>query len=353
MKRWYLYPFSLGYHLGTSIRNRMFDWGLFSSSKFKTPIIGVGNLSVGGSGKSPMVMYLAEYLSKYYRTGVLSRGYGRITKGYGIVNYDSNYKLVGDEPMQLFERFRNRFVIGVCEDRVYGIQQLLPQHNLILLDDAYQHRAVKPGFSVLLFDYTHLNKPHLLLPAGNLREPFSGRWRADSIIVSKCPDMLTEEDQADLAAIVDPLPYQQLFFTAITYLDLQDMNGNVSATVIDANTTVFLLTGIANPQPLIHHLEKYTPDVIHHNYPDHHQFSLKNISKLADEFEACKSQKKVIITTEKDAQRLREQQLLSLVNQLPILVQPIGIKFLNNDGDKFDQSVKNHVREYTEHHQLH
>ena len=148
MKRWYLYPFSLIYHFVTAFRNRMYSWGIFSSTKFKTPIIGVGNLSVGGSGKSPMVMYLADYLSKNYRTGVLSRGYGRKTKGYGIVNYDSNYKSVGDEAMQLFERYKNKFVIGVCEDRVFGAKKIIKDMDLdvLILDDSYQHRRIKPGF---------------------------------------------------------------------------------------------------------------------------------------------------------------------------------------------------------------
>lgn len=152
MKRWYLFPFSLLFHLITAVRNTLYNWGILSSTKFKTAIIGVGNLSVGGSGKSPMVMYLADVLSKNFRTGVLSRGYGRNTKGYGIVNYESTYKMVGDEAMQLFERFRNKFVIGVCEDRVYGASKIIKDMDLdvLLLDDSYQHRRIKPGFNILL-----------------------------------------------------------------------------------------------------------------------------------------------------------------------------------------------------------
>ena len=155
MKRWYLYPFSLGYHLATAIRNVMYNLGIYKSTTFKTPIINVGNLSVGGSGKSPMVMYIADLLSKHYRTGVLSRGYGRVTKGYGVTNYDSNYKTVGDEAMQLFERFKNRFVIGVSEERVPGAKKMINDMdlNVLVLDDAFQHRAIKPGFNILMTDY--------------------------------------------------------------------------------------------------------------------------------------------------------------------------------------------------------
>ncbi len=151
MKRWYLYPFSLGYGFVTSVRNLFFNIGILSSKKFRTPIIGVGNLSVGGTGKSPIVMYLADILSKNQkRTGVLSRGYGRHTKGYEVVNYDSTYKMVGDEAMQLFERFKNRIVIAVCEDRVFGARKLIDDMdlNVLVLDDSYQHRYIKPGFNI-------------------------------------------------------------------------------------------------------------------------------------------------------------------------------------------------------------
>jgi tetraacyldisaccharide 4'-kinase len=347
-----LFPFSLLYGLVVIIRNWCYDAGLIKSHEFNAPVIVVGNLEVGGAGKSPMTEYLVRLLKSDNKLAILSRGYGRETKGYHLADTSSTANQIGDEPAQFKTKFPD-ITVAVCEDRVHGIQQLLTQHHLILLDDAYQHRAVKPGLSILLFDYTRITQPHLLLPAGNLREPFSGRWRADIIIISKCPVGLPEDEQANLAAIVDPLPYQQLYFTNIAYQALQDMSGNNADIIIDDTTTLFLLTGIANAQPLLHHLEKLTPDIIHHNYPDHHQFSLKNISKLVDEFSACRSQKKVIITTEKDAQRLREQSLQLLVNQLPILVLPIGVQFSNNSGNNFDKTVKEYVSEYTKHHQLH
>lgn len=347
-----LFPFSLLYGLVVIIRNWCYDAGLLKSHEFDVPVIVVGNLEVGGAGKSPMTEYLVRLLKADNKLAILSRGYGRDTKGYHLADTSSTATQVGDEPAQFKAKFPD-VTIAVCEDRVNGINQLLNQHNLIILDDAFQHRAAKPGLSILLFDYSKIIQPHLLLPAGNWREPFSGRWRADIIIITKCPEGLTEHEQAELVALIGPLPYQQLYFTTIAYQDTQDMNGNAVDVMIDATTTLFLLTGIANAQPLLHHLQKFTPDITHHNYPDHHQFSLKNISKLADEFLACESQKKVIITTEKDAQRLKEQALLPLVSQLPILVLPIGVKFFNNSGDNFDQTVKKYVSEYRKHRPIH
>lgn len=343
-----LFPFSLIYGLVVIMRNWLYDTGAFKSHEFTIPIISVGNLEVGGAGKSPMTEYLIRLFKNDYKLATLSRGYGRNAKGYltATATAPDSYRdatQVGDEPAQFKHKFPD-ITVAVCEKRVDGIRQLLPDHNLILLDDAYQHRAVKPGFSILLFDYRNVNKPHLLLPAGTMREPFSGRWRANALVVSKCPETLTLDEQNQLISHLKPLSYQEVFFTSITYMPLQDLAGKAKDHVIDTDTTIFLLTGIANAEPLMQHLKKYTSNIIHHNYPDHHQFSLKNITKLAGEFSACKAQKKLIITTEKDAQRLQEQELQPLVKQLPVLVLPIGIKFLNSGQQQFDQLLINYVR---------
>ncbi|MBV8388941.1 MAG: tetraacyldisaccharide 4'-kinase [Mucilaginibacter sp.] len=350
--RWLLFPFSLLYGIVVAVRNWCYDGGILKSRSFKIPVISVGNLEVGGAGKSPMTEYLVRLLKGHHKLATLSRGYGRKTKGFLTVTTESTAEQVGDEPLQFKHKFPDITVV-VCEKRVDGLKELIHAHNLVLMDDAYQHRAVKPGLSILLFDYNRINEPHLLLPAGNMREPFSGRWRADIVIISKCPEQLNAEEQEKIAVKIDPLPYQSLFFTSIVYLPLQDLNGNPSDVVLDNDTAVFLLTGIANPTPLAKHIKKYTSKLIHHNYPDHHRFSLKNISKLADEFAACTAQKKVIITTEKDAQRLVEHELLPLVQSLPVLVIPIGVQFLNNEGHQFDQLVTQYVREYTTNHLIH
>ncbi len=350
--RWLLFPFALLYGLVVAIRNWCYDGGILKSRKFKTAVISVGNLDVGGAGKSPMTEYLVRLLKDHHKLATLSRGYGRKTKGFLTVTSDSTAEEVGDEPMQFKHKFPDITVV-VCEKRVDAIKELTHRFNLVIMDDAYQHRAVKPGLSILLFDYSRINEPHLLLPAGNLREPFSGRWRADIVVISKCPEQLGAAEQQAIINNMEPLPYQSLFFTSIVYMPLMDLSGNKSDIVLDKDTTVFLLTGIANAKPLVQHIKKYTSKLVHHNYPDHHRFSLKNISKLADEFAACNAQKKVIITTEKDAQRLLEHELLPLVQSLPVLVIPIGVQFLNNEAQQFDQLVTHYVREHTTNHLIH
>jgi tetraacyldisaccharide 4'-kinase len=350
--RWLLLPFSLLYGLVVIIRNWCYDGGIFKSRKFRLPVISVGNLDVGGAGKSPMTEYLIRLLKDDYKLATLSRGYGRKTQGFLTVTATSTAQQVGDEPAQFKHKFPDITVV-VCEKRATGIKELTNTHNLVLLDDAYQHRAVRAGLSILLFDYGRIGEPHLLLPAGNLREPFSGRWRADIVIISKCPDQLNTDQLENIKEKISPLPYQSLFFTSIDYLPLQDIMGEKSTVKLDTDTTVFLLTGIANPKPLIQYIKKCTSKLIHHNYPDHHRFSLKNISKLADEFSACTAQKKVIITTEKDAQRLVEHELLPLVKTLPVLVIPIGVKFFGNSGQQFDQLITEYVREHTANHLIH
>ena len=350
--RWLLLPFSLLYGLVVIIRNWLYDGGLLKSRQFNTPVICVGNLDVGGAGKSPMTEYLVRLLKKDNKLATLSRGYGRKTQGYLTANDNVTATEIGDEPSQFKHKFPN-ITVAVCEDRAIGIQNLKKDHNLVILDDGYQHRAVKPGFSVLMFDYGKIYDPHWLLPAGNMREPFSGRWRADILVVSKCPEDISITEQTNIAGRLEPLPFQSLFFTSIAYQPLQDISGKRLNMVVDADTTVFLLTGIANPAPMVQHIKNKTRYIIHHNYPDHHRFSLKNIAKLADEFEASTSQKKVIITTEKDAQRLVEHELQPAIEKLPIMVLPVAARFLNNSGPEFDQLVTQYVREHRTNHIIH
>ncbi|HWZ35708.1 MAG TPA: tetraacyldisaccharide 4'-kinase [Mucilaginibacter sp.] len=347
-----LFPFSLIYGLIVVMRNWCFDAGLLKSRRFSLPVIAVGNLTIGGAGKSPMTEYLVRLLKNENKVATLSRGYGRSTKGFLLADADATADGVGDEPSQFKHKFPD-VTVAVCEKRVDGIEQLQTNHDLIILDDAYQHRAVKPGLSILLFDYNGLNNPHLVLPAGDYREPFSGRWRADVIVISKCPADLPAGEQERIIYDMAPLPYQQVFFSAINYMGLQDLKGNDVDTIIDQDTTVFLLTGIANPDPLIDYIKKQTLHFIQHNYPDHHRFSLKNITKLADEFAACGAQKKLIVTTEKDAQRLGEQELSSLVNKLPVLVLPISVNFLDGRQEQFDQLITEYVRKHREHNPIH
>lgn len=341
MKRWYLYPFSLVYHLVTAIRNTFYSWGIFSSTKFKTPMINVGNLSVGGSGKSPMVMYLADLLSRHFRTGVLSRGYGRVTKGYGITNYDSNYKTVGDEAMQLFERFRNRFVIGVSEERVPGAKKIIADMDLdvLILDDAYQHRAINPGFNILMTDYNDPYFRDFLLPAGDLRESRSGKKRAQIIMVSKCPDNLTDEKKQYYISRIKPQHDQKVFFSSIGY----DENVYSHDKSLPDNNLgyydILLITGIANPKPLIDHLSRFSQRVKHLKFKDHHNFSDQDIQNILKEYKKL-GEYRLILTTEKDYVRLKTfDYLRDLVYYWPINVNI-------DKREEFNQIVLDYVRKH-------
>ena len=316
----------------------MYDWGIFKSKSFKTPIINVGNLSVGGSGKSPMVMYLAEYLSKQYRTGVLSRGYGRITKGYGITNYDSNYKTVGDEAMQLFERFKNRFVIGVSEERVPGAQKMIDDMdlNVLVLDDAYQHRKIKPGFNILMTDYNDPYFKDFLLPAGDLRESRSGAARAQIIMVSKCPADLTDEKKQYYISRIKPQHDQKVFFSSIGY----DENVYSADKFLPDNNLsyydILLITGIANPKPLINHLANFSQRVKHLKFKDHHNFSDQDIKNILAEYKKL-GEYKIILTTEKDYVRLKTfDYLRDLMYYWPINV-------IIDRKDELNQIIQNYV----------
>lgn len=339
MKRWYLYPFSLIYHLVTAIRNLFYNLGFFKSTKFKTPIVSVGNLAVGGSGKSPMVMYLADLLSKNYRTGVLSRGYGRITKGYGITNYESNYKTVGDEAMQLFERFKNRFVIGVSEDRVFGARKIIDDMDLdvLILDDAFQHRAINPGFNILMTDYNDPYFKDFLLPAGNLRESRANKKRAQVIMVSKCPENLTEEKKQYYVSRIRPSQDQKVFFSSITY----DENLYSKEKSLPDNNLAYydilLITGIANPKPLLQHLSKFSQRVKHLKFKDHHSFTQADVENIIKEYKKL-GEYKLILTTEKDYVRLKTFDYLRDL----AFYWPINVNIDNKE--EFNKLILDYVR---------
>lgn len=340
MKRWYLYPFSVAYHIVTSYRNFLYNTGLKKSTPFKTPIICIGNLSVGGTGKSPMVMYLAELLSKHYRTGVLSRGYGRITKGYGVVNYNSNYKMVGDEAMQLFERFKNKFVIGICEDRVFGAKKLISDMDLdvLLLDDALQHRSIKPGFTLLTTTYNDPYFKDFLLPAGDLRESRAGAGRAQIIMVTKCPPELTDEKKQYYISRIKPRKDQKVFFSSIEYdKNIYGINEKVLPDNNLSYYDILLITGIANPKPLLKHLSRFSQKVKHLKFKDHHNFSEADIKMILGEYKKL-GEYKIILTTEKDYVRLKAfDYLRDLVYYWPINVNI-------EDKTEFNETVLNYIK---------
>jgi tetraacyldisaccharide 4'-kinase len=338
-----LLPFSALYGIVVVCRNKCYDVGLLKSTSFDLPVICVGNLVVGGSGKSPVTEYLVHLL-KDYKIAILSRGYGRETRGFILADENANAQTIGDEPMQFYSKFRH-VTVAVCEDRVHGINRLKDSHDLIILDDAYQHRKVKPGFSILLFEYEKLLSWQFLLPAGNLREPFSGYKRAQALLVTKAPEKPDTTESAACIKNFGNMPASGLSFSFISYGKLKHLfsGAEQSCDAISTDTRVFLLTGIANPAPLLVHLKGYSNHIVQHNYPDHHQFSRQNIAQLVNAFQSEGSKEKIIITTEKDAQRLLAVTLKELLLNLPVFYLPIKIELQEKDKATFDQKILNYV----------
>ncbi|NRF39961.1 tetraacyldisaccharide 4'-kinase [Pedobacter foliorum] len=342
-----LLPFSALYGLVILIRNKLFDTGMFKQTSFNLPIICVGNLVVGGSGKSPVTEYLVNLLSDR-RIAILSRGYGRKTKGYILADKTATAETIGDEPMQFYNKFSN-VTVAVCEDRVTGINHLKNNHDIIILDDAFQHRSVKPGFSILLFEYQKLLRPQFLLPAGNLREPFTGYHRAQALLVTKGPVKMDIHQKQACLDRFDTNAKENLSFSFLTYGNLTHLISKEQKPLasVSNTTAVFLITGIANPLPLLTELQKYTSQIDHHDYPDHYRFTTQNIQQLVNAFNNNPSEEKIIITTEKDAQRLLDDVLKELLLNLPVFYLPVKITLQEEDKATFDQKILDYVSSAT------
>jgi tetraacyldisaccharide 4'-kinase len=342
-----LLPFSVLYGLVIWIRNMLYDRGIFKSTHFDLPVICVGNLVVGGSGKSPVTEYLVNLLQDK-RIAILSRGYGRSTTGFILADEKATAQSIGDEPMQFYSKFP-QVTVAVCEDRVKGINRLKDGHDLIILDDAYQHRAVQPGFSILLFEFQKLLKPQFLLPAGNLREPFKGYKRAQALLITKVPALAAAAEVQACKQRFGRDAERKLSFSSLAYQDMVHLisGEKMACGLLAADTEIFLLTGIANPEPLLKYLLQFSPNIQHHDYPDHYQFSEANIQKLVSAYENGTSIKKIIITTEKDAQRLLGDTLKELLLNLPIFYLPVKIAIQAEDKVTFDQKILEYVSSTT------
>ncbi|TQD33631.1 tetraacyldisaccharide 4'-kinase [Haloflavibacter putidus] len=314
-----LFPFSLVYGFITGLRNKLYDWNIKKSVSYDFPVICVGNLSTGGTGKSPMVEYLIGLFGKQNQVAVLSRGYKRSTKGFFLLQGTESAQEVGDEPLQ-FKTNYPEAQVAVHENRQLGIaalRKLNPQPKIILLDDAYQHRKVKAGFNILLTTYQNLYAKDMLLPAGNLREPKSGAKRADFLVVTKCPLSLSKEQQEKIKKKLRLLPEQELFFTGIAYNNL--ITNGIQEIPLSLFANHFtLVTGIANPKPLVNFLKEQDLVFEHLNYPDHHNFTEKEIAQL----QKCG----IILTTEKDYMRLKKD-----IPQENLFYLPIQTKFLDKE----------------------
>ncbi|GAB1463423.1 tetraacyldisaccharide 4'-kinase [Pedobacter sp.] len=335
-----LLPLNPLYALVVYLRNKLYDWGIFRSTGFDLPIICVGNLAVGGAGKTPTTEYLAKLLAAY-KVAILSRGYGRKTKGFLVADDNATAQTIGDEPLQYYHKFKN-VTVAVCEDRLTGIRKLKDSHDVILLDDAYQHRKVKAGINVLLFEFAKINQYQLLMPAGNLREPFSGIKRAQMVLITKSPTAVTAAVRDELLAKLNLNPQQDLAFSHIDYRKLTHLYTG-AATEFQEKQEVFLLTGIANPAPLKQYLASKPIHIQSFEYPDHHCFTEKEIGTLVAAFQKHPAKEKIIVTTEKDGQRLLANNLKDLLLNLPIYYLPIANEINTTDKYRFDQKILDYV----------
>ncbi len=338
-----LFPFSIVYGLVIWCRNRCFDLKVFNSKSFDLPVICVGNLSVGGTGKSPMIEYLLRLAGKMHTTAVVSRGYKRTTKGFLIADNTSTAEDIGDEPMQFFKKFGEVTVV-VGEKRAEAITSLLtirPETEMILLDDAFQHRAVAAGLNILLTDFHHRYTHDFLIPAGNLRDEKRSAHRAHIIIVTKCPVNLSTKSRQNVLDEIKPIPGQEVFFTSITYGDPYRLGGGETIRLPEA-ASILLVTGIANPEPLKQHLET-GHQMEEFIYPDHHAFSHDDINQITARFTGL-AEPKVIITTEKDAVKLLAFQ--NELNKLPVYVMPITSSFLFDEGIRFNNIIATFIERF-------
>ncbi len=333
--RWLLFPFSILYAAVVLLRNWAYDNQLCNSTSFHFPVIIIGNLSVGGTGKSPMTEYVLRLIKPHLNVAVLSRGYGRKTKGFRYVEVHDSARLVGDEPLQIKRKFPDALVT-VCEDRVYGIQQIQDQIDAVLLDDAYQHRKLRPSFSILLLDYESLQHPIIPLPTGNFRELLHGCKRANVIVITKCPQEIPAQVKFSIESRLRKHTQVSLFYTKIAYQKLQTTNGLVLDSTQLNDTVAVVITGIAKPQPLLSHLGPQFKRIIHLSFRDHHNFSKDDLDNISQTFQHIGTSQKVIITTEKDMQRLPS----SFIAQHPLYFLPIEQEFLFNQANTFDAIVK-------------
>jgi len=320
------------YYIVVFLKNKFYDWSFLNSSFYDFPLICVGNLSVGGTGKSPMVEYLVSFLKNKYQLATLSRGYGRDSKGFIIADLKANSKIIGDEPLQLFNKFKD-IIVAVDSDRQNGLtllKKIKPSIEVVLLDDAFQHRNVSAGLNILLTAYDQLYCYDYVLPTGNLREPKSGAKRAHAIVVTKSPKSLSEDSKSSIVEQLNTLPNQEVFFSSIQYAD--EIKSLTSTMSINELTGVrfTLVTGIANPAPLVIYLKSIGLDFDHLEFEDHHDFSKSERELIYS--------KPLILTTEKDFSRL--------ISETSNNVYYLSIKLKIDRADVFEKLINTYVEQH-------
>lgn len=323
----------------------MYDRKIFKSVRFDFPIIGVGNLSAGGTGKSPHIEYLLALTQYILKTATLSRGYGRRSHGFVIADYNTTALQVGDEPAMFKQKFPEA-VVAVGEDRVLAVPKLLDAHpdvDVLFLDDAFQHRPIRAGLSILLTEYHNLFTRDNLLPVGWLREAKHNYHRADIIIVSKCPTDLTEAQRSAIISEIKPFSYQKVYFSTLQYGQIYAFSDHNYKLYLDKDMDVLLVSGIAKFGELKQYLESKARKVYLRDYNDHHRFDSFDLENIRDTFRNLGDVRKVIITTEKDATRLAEHRNWFSENKIEIFVQPVQVQFLGEDGAKFNSDIFRYI----------
>jgi len=336
-----LFPFAIIYDIITRFRNHLFDIGYMKSMKFDVPVVSVGNIIAGGSGKTPMVEYLINLLSREHHVCTLSRGYGRRTRGFRLVNENDSALTVGDEPLQIFQKFQPKIQVAVGEERVTAVPEILfykPETNLIILDDAFQHRYVTPHFSILLTEYSRPFYTDFVLPSGLLREARKGAKRADLIVVTKCPDTLEKKEAKAIAGKVHKYAKgKNVFFSGIEYGDLISFSGKE----IRKTNQLILVSGIGNPQPFQAYLNKNFELIDSIRFPDHYKFRESDVQKIIDMARSFKN-KISVVTTEKDFVRLKPFQKMISESGIDFCYIPIECDFLF-EKNKFDKMVSDAI----------
>ncbi len=346
-----LYPVSLVYGMVTGIRNFLYNSELLRSESFPVPVICIGNITIGGTGKTPHAEYLIDLLSREFKVAVLSRGYKRNTKDFRIVTSSSTVAESGDEPLQIAKKYPG-VLVTVERNRVKGVRKIMelkPETEVIILDDGFQHRRLTPGFSILLSDFNRPMPEDNLIPFGSLRESVSNIRRADVILITKTPPSISPIERRLIVTKTDKFPYQDLYFTAIKYEQpvpvFSDIPGrfDLEWNSFSDNGAV-LVTGIANPDPLTEHLKRTFSTVVHITFPDHHDFTEEDIQKISNAWNELKTPVRYIITTEKDAMKLNVFSNIAGELKSAFYYIPIGIGFLNDDKEEFDKLVTEYVR---------
>ena len=346
-----LLPFALFYRVVIWMRNLLFDWHLLPSQQYSIPVICIGNIAVGGTGKTPLVDYLVQVLSDKYRIAVLSRGYKRKTSGYVLADEKSRSSDIGDEACQLKQKYPH-VIIAVDKNRRRGMNRLLSMSEevrpqVVLLDDGYQHRYVKPSFSILITDYNRLYYYDRLLPAGRLREPTRAVSRADMLLVSKCPDDLSRIDSRIIEKDINPAFHQSLFFTGISYQQLKGVFPTAcypcKIEYIQKEDEILLVTGIANPARLVEEIKKYSDKVSVMSFSDHHEFRKKDIARMKTALSKMTNKRPLIICTEKDAARIRHNAYFPDEWKSHLYYLPMQVYFLFDRNEQFDNLIMKHI----------